>query len=138
MRRSRERDRVRQAEMLDGSSGEFHFQIGDVGYTDESQLLEDSQGVSGPGSTTMNEDLDGGLFYPSQSQQQQQHTQQQQQQQSTPSGERTLGRINSCQALDRLNTKIACTKESIRKEQTSRDGELIEVTLLNANNCVAF
>lgn len=137
MRRSRERDRVRQAEMLDGSSGEFHFQIGDVGYTDESQLLDDSQGgggVSGTGSTTMNEDLDGGLFYPSQSQQQQHQQQmQQQQQQSTPSGERTLGRINSCQALDRLNTKIACTKESIRKEQTSRDGELRKSSLVDGD-----
>jgi hypothetical protein len=32
-------------------------------------------------------------------------------------------RTNSCQVLDRLSTKIACTKESIRKEQTARDGE---------------
>lgn len=31
---------------------------------------------------------------------------------------------SSSQALDRLNTKIACTKESIRKEQTARDGKL--------------
>lgn len=110
---------------MDGSSGEFHFMIGggdQGGYTDESQLLDsDLGGVSGPNSTTMmNEDLDGGLFYPSQFSQQQQ--QKERELQGTP-GERTLGRINSCQALDRLNTKIACTKESIRKEQTSRDGE---------------
>lgn len=32
-------------------------------------------------------------------------------------------RLSSLQALDRLNTKIQCTKESIRKEQTARDGE---------------
>lgn len=32
-------------------------------------------------------------------------------------------RILSLQALDRLNTKIQCTKESIRKEQTARDGK---------------
>lgn len=32
-------------------------------------------------------------------------------------------RTSSLQALDRLNTKIQCTKESIRKEQTARDGE---------------
>lgn len=32
-------------------------------------------------------------------------------------------RTNSLQAIDRLTTKIACTKESIRKEQTARDGE---------------
>lgn len=31
-------------------------------------------------------------------------------------------RTSSLQALDRLNTKIQCTKESIRKEQTARDG----------------
>lgn len=123
MRRSRERDRVRHGDKLDGGSGDFHYLIGggDLGgYTDESQLLEDTQGVSGPNSTTMmNEDLDSGLFYPSQFSQREKE-----QQQSTPSGgERTISRINSCQALDRLNTKIACTKESIRKEQTSRDGE---------------
>lgn len=32
-------------------------------------------------------------------------------------------RTNSLQAIDRLITKIACTKESIRKEQTARDGK---------------
>jgi hypothetical protein len=32
-------------------------------------------------------------------------------------------RTNSLQAIDRLTTKIACTKESIRKEQTARDGK---------------
>lgn len=32
-------------------------------------------------------------------------------------------RITSLQTLDRLNTKIQCTKESIRKEQTTRDGK---------------
>lgn len=32
-------------------------------------------------------------------------------------------RTNSLQAIDRLSTKIACTKESIRKEQTARDGK---------------
>lgn len=41
--------------------------------------------------------------------------------QSTPSGRHT--RTNSLQAIDRLTTKIACTKESIRREQTARDGE---------------
>lgn len=127
-----------QQEIMDGSAGEFQFMIGgggaDLGgYTDESQLLEDTGGgttsTTGPSSATLivNEDLDGGLFYPSQFSQQQQMRDNQQQQQSTPSGsagERTLGsRVNSSQALDRLNTKIACTKESIRKEQTSRDGE---------------
>lgn len=33
-------------------------------------------------------------------------------------------RTNSLQAIDRLTTKIACTKESIRREQTTRDGKI--------------
>jgi len=32
-------------------------------------------------------------------------------------------RSSSVQAIDRLNTKIQCTKESIRQEQTARDGK---------------
>lgn len=36
-------------------------------------------------------------------------------------------RTNSGQALDRLNTKLACTRESIRKEQTARDGKSLFV-----------
>lgn len=36
---------------------------------------------------------------------------------------RTHERSSSVQAIDRLNTKIQCTKESIRQEQTARDGE---------------
>jgi hypothetical protein len=40
---------------------------------------------------------------------------------STPSSRHH--RSNSLQAIDRLTTKIACTKESIRREQTARDGE---------------
>lgn len=42
-------------------------------------------------------------------------------------------RSNSYQALDRLNTKIACTKESIRKEQTARDDNVNEYLKLAAN-----
>lgn len=41
--------------------------------------------------------------------------------QSTPSSRHQ--RTNSLQAIDRLTTKIACTKESIRREQTARDGK---------------
>lgn len=41
-------------------------------------------------------------------------------------------RSNSYQALDRLNTKIACTKESIRKEQTARDDNVNEYLKLAA------
>jgi hypothetical protein len=47
----------------------------------------------------------------------------QQQQQSSSTSSRGHNRTNSLQAIDRLITKIACTKESIRKEQTARDGE---------------
>jgi hypothetical protein len=46
-----------------------------------------------------------------------QQYQQQQQSQSTPPNRHH--RTNSLQALDRLSTKIACTKESIRREQTA-------------------
>lgn len=42
-------------------------------------------------------------------------------------------RSNSFQALDRLNTKMACTKESIRKEQTARDDNVNEYLKLAAN-----
>lgn len=42
-------------------------------------------------------------------------------------------RSNSGQAIDRLNTKIACTKESIRKEQTARDDNVDEYLKLAAN-----
>ena len=52
-------------------------------------------------------------------------------------GERTQQhhhqRTNSYQALDRLNTKMACTKESIRKEQTTRDDNVNEYLKLAAN-----
>jgi hypothetical protein len=43
-------------------------------------------------------------------------------------------RTNSCQVLDRLSTKIACTKESIRKEQTARDGEFTEGMIKQVEN----
>lgn len=43
-------------------------------------------------------------------------------------------RSNSGQAIDRLNTKIACTKESIRKEQTARDDNVNEYLKLAANS----
>lgn len=42
---------------------------------------------------------------------------------STPSSSNRPHRTNSIQAIDRLSTKIACTKESIKREQTARDGE---------------
>uniref|UniRef100_A0A1A9WGS1 Uncharacterized protein n=1 Tax=Glossina brevipalpis TaxID=37001 RepID=A0A1A9WGS1_9MUSC len=42
-------------------------------------------------------------------------------------------RLSSLQALDRLNTKIQCTKESIRKEQTARDDNVNEYLKLAAS-----
>ncbi|XP_055380970.1 transmembrane and coiled-coil domains protein 2 [Condylostylus longicornis] len=42
-------------------------------------------------------------------------------------------RTNSEQALDRLNTKIQCTKESIRREQTARDDNVNEYLKLAAS-----
>lgn len=42
---------------------------------------------------------------------------------STPQSTNRPHRTNSIQAIDRLSTKIACTKESIKREQTARDGE---------------
>ena len=65
-----------------------------------------------------------------QQQQQQQLQQQQQQQQQQQSHPHHHQRTNSYQALDRINTKIACTKESIRKEQTARDGKLLLLSLI--------
>ncbi|XP_037946247.1 transmembrane and coiled-coil domains protein 2-like [Teleopsis dalmanni] len=42
-------------------------------------------------------------------------------------------RTSSLQAIDRLNTKIQCTKESIRKEQTARDDNVNEYLKLAAS-----
>lgn len=55
----------------------------------------------------------------------------QQQQQSTPQNRHH--RTNSLQAIDRLTTKIACTKESIRREQTARDDNVNEYLKLAAS-----
>lgn len=52
---------------------------------------------------------------------------------NSSSAERHHQRSNSFQALDRLNTKMACTKESIRKEQTARDDNVNEYLKLAAN-----
>ncbi|ALC47008.1 CG1021 [Drosophila busckii] len=46
---------------------------------------------------------------------------------------RSHERSSSLQALDRLNTKIQCTKESIRQEQTSRDDNVNEYLKLAAS-----
>ncbi|KAG5682224.1 hypothetical protein PVAND_011589 [Polypedilum vanderplanki] len=50
---------------------------------------------------------------------------------STPSSRHH--RSNSLQAIDRLTTKIACTKESIRREQTARDENVNEYLKLAAS-----
>ncbi|KAM8703825.1 hypothetical protein ACLKA7_008454 [Drosophila subpalustris] len=46
---------------------------------------------------------------------------------------RTHERSSSLQAIDRLNTKIQCTKESIRQEQTARDDNVNEYLKLAAS-----
>ncbi|XP_064549912.1 transmembrane and coiled-coil domains protein 2 isoform X1 [Drosophila montana] len=46
---------------------------------------------------------------------------------------RTHERSSSVQAIDRLNTKIQCTKESIRQEQTARDDNVNEYLKLAAS-----
>ncbi|KAH8310600.1 hypothetical protein KR044_002087 [Drosophila immigrans] len=46
---------------------------------------------------------------------------------------RTHERSSSGQAIDRLNTKIQCTKESIRQEQTARDDNVNEYLKLAAS-----
>ncbi|KAH8417525.1 hypothetical protein KR222_001419 [Zaprionus bogoriensis] len=46
---------------------------------------------------------------------------------------RTHERSSSVQAIDRLNTKIQCTKESIRQEQTARDDNVKEYLKLAAS-----
>ncbi|XP_034489176.1 transmembrane and coiled-coil domains protein 2 [Drosophila innubila] len=45
----------------------------------------------------------------------------------------THERSSSVQAIDRLNTKIQCTKESIRQEQTARDDNVNEYLKLAAS-----
>jgi hypothetical protein len=43
---------------------------------------------------------------------------------STPSSNSRPHRTNSLQAIDRLATKISCTKENISREQKARDGKI--------------
>lgn len=52
---------------------------------------------------------------------------------NTSSQDRHHHRSDSYQAIDRLNTKMDCTKESIRKEQTARDDNVNEYLKLAAN-----
>lgn len=66
--------------------------------------------------------IDDLLAYPSLNSEELEYTDSDQKQSTTPGRHH---RTNSLQAIDRLTTKIACTRESIRKEQTARDGELM-------------
>lgn len=106
-RRSRERERI------DRDTAKDHTQTIEMtadhvdSYHDESRLVDDML----PG-------------YPSLTSEELEYTDSDYKQmpaQSTPSSRHH--RTNSFQAVDRLATKIACTKESIRREQTARDGE---------------
>lgn len=103
-RRSRERERTDRDNMKEmNHSINQSTDITDI--DDESRITEEL------GYPSLDLDLD----YPDQINDHNKH--------STPMNRHN--RTNSLQAIDRLSTKIACTKESIRKEQTARDGKLI-------------
>lgn len=109
-RRSRERERIDRDTTKDHSLNQSVEMTADhvEGYHDESRMVEDMLG------------------YPSLNSEELEYTDSDYKQmpghlQSTPSGRQH--RTNSVQAIDRLQTKIACTKERIRTEQTARDGE---------------
>lgn len=109
-RRSRERERVDRDTPKDHSLNQSADMTADqLDFHDESRLVEDMLGYPSLNSEELEyTDSDYNKQLPP-------HLQ------STPSSRHH--RTNSLQAIDRLTTKIACTKESIRREQTARDGE---------------
>lgn len=108
-RRSRERERI-DRDTKDHSLNQSLDMTADHidTYHDESRIVEDMLGYPSLNSDELE-------YTDSEYKQMPGHLQ------STPSGRHH--RTNSIQAIDRLTTKIACTKESIRREQTARDGE---------------
>lgn len=110
-RRSRERERVDRDTIKDHSLNQSVDMTADIEtYHDESRMVEDMLGYPSLNSDELE-------YTDSDYKQMPPHLQ------STPSGRHQ--RTNSLQAIDRLTTKIACTRESIRREQTARDGELM-------------
>lgn len=109
-RRSRERERVDRDTNKDHSLNQSVEMTADhiETYHDESRIVEDMLGYPSLNSDELE-------YTDSDYKQMPPHLQ------STPSSRHQ--RTNSLQAIDRLTTKIACTKESIRREQTARDGK---------------
>lgn len=109
-RRSRERERIDRDPNKDHSLNQSAEMTADHvdAYHDESRMVDDILGFPSLNS----DDIE---YTDSDYKQMPPHLQ------STPSSRHH--RTNSLQAIDRLTTKIACTKESIRREQTARDGE---------------
>lgn len=107
-RRSRERERI-DRDVKDHSINQSVDMTADhiETFHDESRLVEDMLGYPSLNSDELE-------YTDSDYKQMPPHLQ------STPSTRHH--RTNSLQAIDRLTTKIACTKESIRREQTARDG----------------
>lgn len=103
-RRSRERERVgRDGKDSLNQSLDMTVDHADV-YHDESSRLQEMLGHP----SVASEDLE--------------YTDSEHKMHMTTSSNRPH-RTNSIQAIDRLSTKIACTKESIKREQTARDGK---------------
>lgn len=105
-RRSRERERSDREQIKDFNSTMNH--IADMGVEaenfDDSRMNEELLGY--PSLNAEDGDIDGDPN-----------------KQTPSSATRGHNRTNSLQAIDRLVTKIAYTKESIRREQTARDGK---------------
>lgn len=110
-RRSRERERVDRDAAKDHSLNQSLEMTADhiESYHDESRMVEEVLGYPSLNSDEL-EYTDSDYKHMSVHQ-------------STPSSRHQ--RTNSLQAIDRLTTKIACTKESIRREQTARDGNIM-------------
>ena len=109
-RRSRERERIDRDTIKDHSLNQSLDMTADHidTYHDDSRMVDDMLGYPSLNSDELE-------YADSDYKQMPAHLQ------STPSSRHH--RTNSIQAIDRLTTKIACTRENIRKEQTARDGE---------------
>ncbi|XP_037034279.1 transmembrane and coiled-coil domains protein 2-like isoform X3 [Bradysia coprophila] len=112
-RRSRDRERREMRKDRDNDTNNMLVSSSDM-TTDHTESLDDSRLIGNDESTYqsfINDEVEGP---------------------GDGTNDRHHQRSNSYQALDRLNTKIACTKESIRKEQTARDDNVNEYLKLAA------
>lgn len=104
-RRSRERDREQMKE-INSSINQSTEMAGEIDTFDGSRMTEEML-LGYPSLNSDDVDVEG--IDPNK--------------QQSSTSLRGHNRTNSLQAIDRLITKIACTKESIRREQTARDGK---------------